>query len=144
MKIIQVVGLANSGKTSFIKLLIPALSLKGNVAVIKHLGDHEFFLEENKDTTDFFNSGAQVSIGIDDAKSVIAIRKNSLDDIILFLSQQKIDFVIIEGFKKRSFPKIVIGDLAIEKSVLINPTIDEVIDSLSLFEDFNSRGDSTE
>jgi molybdopterin-guanine dinucleotide biosynthesis protein MobB len=144
MKIIQIVGLANSGKTSFIKLLIPALSSKGNVAVVKHLGDHEFFLEEDKDTTDFFNTGAQMSIGIDAAKSVIAIRKNSLDDILTLLSLQKMDFVIIEGFKRRSFPKIVIGDLAIEKSVLVNPTIDKVINSLSLFEDFNSLGDSTE
>lgn len=144
MKIIQIVGVANSGKTSFIKKLIPVLSLKGNVAVVKHLGDHEFFLEEEKDTTNFFNTGAQISVGIDAAKSVIAIRKNSLDDILLLLSLQNIDFVIIEGFKEKSFPKIVIGDLAIEKSILINPTIDNVIDSLNMFEDFKPRGDSSE
>jgi molybdopterin-guanine dinucleotide biosynthesis protein MobB len=144
MKIIQIVGLANSGKTNFITHLIPALNTRGKVAVIKHLGDHEYFLEEEKDTTGFFNAGALVSVGIDAAKSVIAIRKNSLDNILLLLSLQGIDFVIIEGFKMRAFPKIVIGDLAIENSVLVNPTVDMVIDSLSLFEDFNLQADLPE
>ena len=51
------------------------------------------------------------------------------------------DFAVIEGFKQLSFPKIVIGDLIVEKSVLINPTVDEVIDSLALFDDFNKWAD---
>ena len=141
MKIIQIVGLANSGKTSFIKDLVPALSRKGKVAVIKHLGDHEYYLEEGKDTTGFFDAGAQISVGIDAHKSVIAIREQTLEDILLLLSHQEIDFAVIEGFKQLSFPKIVIGDLTVGKCILTNPTIDEVIDSLALFEDFNKSVD---
>jgi GTPase SAR1 family protein len=38
MKIIQIVGTSNSGKTTFIKNLIPELKKLGTVAVIKHLG----------------------------------------------------------------------------------------------------------
>ena len=48
MKIIQIVGHANSGKTSFIRDLVPALNRKGNVAVVKHLGDHEIILKTEK------------------------------------------------------------------------------------------------
>jgi molybdopterin-guanine dinucleotide biosynthesis protein MobB len=136
MKIIQVVGNSNSGKTTFIKNLIPELKKKGNVAVIKHLGDHTYNIEEGKDTTVFFNAGADISVGIDSDKAVAAIRKNTLDDVLGMLFDQKMDFAIIEGFKQRSFPKIVIGNLTADTSILTNPSVDEVISSLNLFENF--------
>lgn len=141
MKIIQVVGLANSGKTSFIRDLVPALGRKGNVAVVKHLGDHKYFLEDGKDTTIFFDAGAQISVGMDSHKSVVVIRKNTLEDILPLLSNLDMDFVVIEGFKRLSFSKIVIGDLDVNKKILTNPTINEVIDSLALFEDFDECAD---
>jgi molybdopterin-guanine dinucleotide biosynthesis protein MobB len=136
MKIIHVVGNSNSGKTTFIKNLIPELKKKGNVAVIKHLGDHTYNIEEGKDTTVFFNAGADISVGIDSDKAVAAIRKNTLDDVLGMLFDQEMDFAIIEGFKQRSFPKIVIGNLTADTSILTNPSVDEVISSLNLFENF--------
>jgi molybdopterin-guanine dinucleotide biosynthesis protein MobB len=136
MKIIQVVGSSNSGKTTFIKNLIPELKKLGNVAVIKHLGDHTYHIEEGKDTTLFFEAGVDISIGIDSDKAVVAIRKNTLEDIFGMLIDQGMDFAVIEGFKKRSFPKIVIGSLPVDKCILTNPAVSEVITSLSLFENF--------
>jgi len=138
MKIIQVVGLANTGKTTFIKELIPVLMNRGSVGVIKHLGDHDYQMEEGKDTTGFFDAGAAISVGIDAGKSIVAIRNNSLDDILLLFFQQGIDFAIVEGFKQRPFPRIVIGDLEIEGCVLRDPEVQDVIASLSKFKDFNS------
>jgi molybdopterin-guanine dinucleotide biosynthesis protein MobB len=136
MKIIQIVGNSNSGKTTFIKNLIPELKKKGNVAVIKHLGDHTYNIEEGKDTTVFFDAGADMSVGIDSHKAVAVIRKNTLDDVLGMLLDQGMDFAIIEGFKRRSFPKIVIGSLTADTSVLTNPSVNEVITSLNLFENF--------
>ena len=136
MKIIQVVGYSNSGKTTFIKNMIPELKKKGNVAVVKHLGDHTYTNEEGKDTTVFFNAGADISVGIDSDKAVAAIRKNTLDDVLGMLLDQHMDFAIIEGFKQRSFPKIVIGNLTADTTILTNPSVDEVISSLNLFETF--------
>jgi molybdopterin-guanine dinucleotide biosynthesis protein MobB len=136
MKIIQVVGRSNSGKTTFIKKLIPILKTQGHVAVIKHLGDHEFELEEGKDTTGFFDSGADISVGIDAHKSVAAIRNNSLESSLQLLFDQGIDFTIIEGFKQRAFPRIVIGNLETDQCVLTNPCPDEVLASINDFEDF--------
>ena len=136
MKIIHVAGLSNSGKTTFINDLIPALNKLGRVGVIKHLGDHEYALEGGKDTTGFFEAGAEISAGIDANKSIVAIRTTSLDTIMLLLFQQGIDFLVIEGFKQRSFPKIVIGDLEIEGCLFRNPTINDVIANLSRFEDY--------
>ena len=136
MKIIQVVGRSNSGKTTFIKQLIPKLKTHGRVAVIKHLGDHEFELEDGKDTTGFFDAGADISVGIDAHKSVAAIRNNSLESALRLLFDQGMNFAIIEGFKQRAFPRIVIGDLKTDQCVLTNPSPDEVLASLDAFEDF--------
>lgn len=136
MRIIQIVGRSNSGKTTFIRNLIPELKKKGNVAVIKHLGDHAYIFEEEKDTTVFFEAGADISVGIDTKKAVAAIRTTSLDQILCMLHDQAMDFAIIEGYKQRAFPKIVIGDLSAEKCILANPSIKDVVASLDLFENF--------
>jgi len=136
MKIIQVTGRANTGKTTFIKSLIPVLKTKGNVAVIKHLADHDFLLEEGKDTTGFFDAGAAISAGIDGHKSVVALQNNSLDAMLALLKGQGMDFVIIEGFKQHPFKKIVIGDLQVEGCILRNPAVDDVIASIGSFDTY--------
>ena len=137
MKIIQVVGSSGSGKTTFIRKLIPALKKQGTVAVVKHLGEHTFTIEEGKDTTVFFETGADISVGIDSHKAIAAIRKNTLEDVLRMLFNQGIDFAVIEGFKQKTYPKIVIGSITGENCILSNPTVNEVIRSLDLFEDFS-------
>ncbi len=136
MKIIQIAGRSNSGKTTFIRNLIPELRKRGKVAVIKHLGDHTYEIGEGKDTTVFFEAGADISVGIDAHKSVAVIRQDTLDEVLCMLLDQDMDFAIIEGFKQRTFPKIVIGDLTADNCVLTNPGIEEVVASLDLFENF--------
>jgi len=136
MKIIQVVGRSNSGKTTFIRNLIPELRKLGRVSVIKHLGDHDYHLEEGKDTTFFFEAGADIAVGIDAVKSVVTVRNNSLEDALRLLDGMGMNYTVIEGFKQHPFPKIVIGNLEIEKCVLINPTVNQVVTNLDLFEDY--------
>lgn len=136
MKIIQVSGRANTGKTTFIRQLIPVLKSRGRVGVIKHLGDHEFLIEDGKDTTLFFNDGADVSVGIDSNKSVVAFHTDSLDEMLRLLKRDGVDFAVIEGFKQRNFPKIIIGDLPSDSCILRNPTVGQVLTSLPLFEDY--------
>lgn len=136
MKIIQITGRSNTGKTTFIKNLIPELNKKGNVAVIKHLADHEYVLEKGKDTTGFYEAGAAISVGIDGDKSVVALRNNSLDAILRLLVEQGMDYVIIEGFKERRFKKIVIGDLQIEDCILRNPAVEDVLSSVDHFDTY--------
>lgn len=136
MKVIPVVGYSGSGKTRFIEELIPALNSRGEVAVIKHLGEHRYYLEEGKDTTRFFERGAVITAGVDDQKTVLTVRDYHLDRALGMLSDAGIQFAIIEGFKSAPYPKIVIGDLVIEGCVLRNPTTLEVIDSLSRFEEY--------
>ena len=110
----------------------------GAVAVIKHLGDHDYHLEEGKDTTHFFDAGAEITIGIDSHKSVVAIRNNTLENMLDLLLKQKIDYVVIEGFKQKPFPKIVIGSLTIDNCILTNPEVEKVIASLDHFADYSN------
>jgi len=136
MKIIQVSGRANTGKTTFIQNLIQLLKSRGRVGVIKHLGEHEYLLDEGKDTTIFFENGADISAGIDSHKSVIAIHTDNLDEMLRFFKNDGVDFAVLEGFKQRNFAKIIIGDLPSDTCVLRNPTVEQVISSLFLFEDY--------
>ncbi|PKL61572.1 MAG: molybdopterin-guanine dinucleotide biosynthesis protein B [Methanomicrobiales archaeon HGW-Methanomicrobiales-2] len=136
MKIIQIVGRSNTGKTTFIRSLIGALSSRGTVGAIKHLGHHGFRLEPGKDTTLYYESHAAISGGVDEEKSVIVRRENDLDSTLATLCNTGVEYAILEGFKTRPFPRVVIGDLPGENVVLRNPTIDEVIAALPEFEDY--------
>jgi molybdopterin-guanine dinucleotide biosynthesis protein MobB len=93
-------------------------------------------LENGKDTTGFFDAGADISVGLDADKAVLAIHNNDLDAMLDLLCTMGMAYVIIEGFKARSIPKIIIGDLASDPCVLRNPTVDQVLCSLDKFEDY--------
>lgn len=136
MKIIQIVGRSNSGKTTFIKNLIGALSARGTIGAVKHVGHHGFSLEPGKDTTIYYESHAAISSGVDEEKSVIIRRENDLDSTLQILCNAGVDYAILEGFKSLPFPRIVIGDLPGENVVLRNPTVDDVIAALPEFEDY--------
>jgi molybdopterin synthase catalytic subunit len=138
MKIIQFVGRSNSGKTTFIEALIRALKERGSVAAVKHLGHHRYALEEGKDTTKYAEAGAARAVGIDDVRAVTASQSSDLTAVLTDLCDAGIEYCIIEGFKTIPFPKVVIGDLESENVVLRNPTISEVIDHLSAFEEFQT------
>ena len=138
MKIIQIVGRSNTGKTTFIKSLIGALSTYGTVGAVKHLGHHGFSLEPGKDTTLYYESYAAISGGVDEEKSVIVRRENDLNSTLEILCNAGVEYAILEGFKSRSFPRIVIGDLESENVVLRNPTIEETIAALDRFEDYHT------
>jgi len=136
MKVIQIVGRSNAGKTTFIKSLIPALSAHGSVGVVKHLGHHGFVLEPGKDTTLYYESHAAISGGVDEDKSVLIRRENDLDSTLEILCNAGVEYAILEGFKTRLFPRVVIGDLSSENVVLRNPSVDEVLAALPEFEDY--------
>jgi molybdopterin synthase catalytic subunit len=137
VKVIQIVGRSNAGKTTFMKDLIRALSAYGTVGAVKHLGHHHGFqLEPGKDTTAYYESDAAISSGVDDEKSVFIRRENDLDSTLQVLCNAGIEYAVLEGFKARPFPRIVIGDLQSENVVLRNPSVDEVIAALPGFEDY--------
>lgn len=114
MKLIQVAGYSNSGKTTLIEKLIT--SLKGidmRVSVIKHHGHKNRLaaLDAGKDSARFRESGATGTTVV--AGHTVQMHFNheanwSIEDALKLQEFLNIDIVIIEGFKTEPFPKIVI------------------------------------
>ncbi|OPX66383.1 MAG: Molybdopterin guanine dinucleotide synthesis protein B [Methanoregulaceae archaeon PtaB.Bin009] len=134
MRVIHIAGVSGSGKTTFIRSLIPLLEQKGPTAVAKHLGHHCYSLEKGKDTTIFMEEGAHVSAGVDIEKTVVVARGLSFGDILPLLSSIGTEYLLVEGWKTQPLPKVAIGDLpGAAEVILSNPTTAEVIASLDLF-----------
>jgi len=134
MRVIHVAGVSGSGKTTFIRSLIPMLGQMGPTAVVKHLGHHSYSLEAGKDTTLFLEEGASASAGVDKEKAVVVVRGNTLREIFTLMSSIGTGYLLVEGWKTHPLPKVLIGDLpGATDVVLSNPTAGEVIDSLELF-----------
>ena len=115
------VAFSNSGKTTFLEKLIPALKSRGlRVAVIKHDG-HDFQLDkEGKDSWRITQAGADVTAIV--SKTHAAIMENRpvpLPDIVNRITD--VDLRIVEGGKYENWPKIMLYRLTAEKPMAADP-----------------------
>ncbi|AZK47424.1 molybdopterin-guanine dinucleotide biosynthesis protein B [Paenibacillus lentus] len=107
MAVMQIVGYKNSGKTTLIcKLLEIFSAMNLRVAVIKH-DVHGFEVDrEHTDTFRHRQSGAiATAITSPWRTAIIEEQETRLADLIQHFDHY--DMTIIEGFKKESYPKIV-------------------------------------
>ena len=112
MKILHVVGFKNSGKTTLISRWTRLLKAKGmTVAVLKHHG-HQSPLERPADHTDgvqYIDSGAHTSIVAGAGSAQILLNEEpSFAQLIEYVSINKPDVVLIEGFKNENKRKVVL------------------------------------
>lgn len=126
MRIINIIGHSNSGKTTLITKLVPLLAGVGTVATIKHMGHHTWELPAGKDTTVHFVGGSIVSAGIDAEKTVMSLRTTNVYEILDFYAWNGYDYAVVEGFKEEGFSCVVLGDLETENVVLRDVTFEEV------------------
>jgi molybdopterin-guanine dinucleotide biosynthesis protein B len=109
VSVVSIVGKSNSGKTTLIEKLIPALKRRGyRVGTIKH-DVHGFEMDkEGKDTYKHFHSGADAVL-ISSPKKMALIkrveRELPLDELVKQFYPD-MDIVITEGFKRLDKPKI--------------------------------------
>jgi molybdopterin-guanine dinucleotide biosynthesis protein MobB len=147
MRIINIVGHSNSGKTTMIAKLVPLLSAVGTVATIKHMSHHIWELPAGKDTTKHFIGGAVATAGIDEEKTVICFRVTDVYDILDFYAWKEYDYAVIEGFKEEEFSCVVLGDFAAEHVILRNAEVGEVFAMRDRFQVYVPRkgcsGDSS-
>ncbi len=111
MKIIQVVGYKNSGKTTLSTKLIEYFSNKGiNVASLKHHGHGGLPLGlEETDSAKHLKAGAVIS-GVEGDGMFQLTKQNSWDveEMLNFYRSLDTELVIIEGFKAHHYQKIVL------------------------------------
>lgn len=106
------VGRSNSGKTTIIERLIPALVREGyRLATIKHAG-HGFNMDtEGKDSWRHKQAGAQTVIVT--SKGSLAMYTDTdeevgIEQLRARYATQGIDLIIAEGWKSEGHPKIVV------------------------------------
>lgn len=109
MKIVSIVGKKNTGKTSLTVKVIEELTRRGyNVASIKHSHHTMEMDKENTDTWKHKQAGSNVVVGIG-STTFFNVRQEMDLNRLLFLIKHldDVDFVVIEGFKKYNYPKII-------------------------------------
>jgi molybdopterin-guanine dinucleotide biosynthesis protein MobB len=114
--VVSVVGWHNSGKTTFIERLVPALKARGlRVAVIKHSGGGFDLDHPGTDTWRLEQAGSDV-VAIVGANRFAMIEHREQEPVLEELVARLpagIDLVITEGFKRAATPKFEIVRSAI-------------------------------
>ncbi|WP_142332170.1 molybdopterin-guanine dinucleotide biosynthesis protein B [Bacillus toyonensis] len=109
--IIQIVGYQNSGKTTLVEKVVHALAeSEMKVATIKHHGHGGFPEVAQKDSERHRKAGAVVS-SVEGAGllSLSSLREEwSLQEIIRLYEFFEVDTILIEGYKKENYPKVVL------------------------------------
>ena len=106
--IAAVSGVKNSGKTTLLTKLIPALNARGlRTAVVKHDG-HSFDADrEGRDTCRLFEAGA-FGTAIFDGEKFQVVKRSAVtaEELIAFFPEA--DLILLEGFKESPLPKVEI------------------------------------
>ena len=110
--IIQVVGFQNSGKTTVITKLIQTLKGYGiKTVTIKHHGHGgKPVVAGEKDSTKHIKAGALASI-VEGAGGLLLQAENiesSLEDQIKLMQHFQPDVILIEGYKLKNYPKLLL------------------------------------
>lgn len=123
MHVVGFAGFSGSGKTTLVEQLIPALRLRGlRVSVIKH-AHHSFDIDHpGKDTWRHREAGAVEIVAASPRRLVVmreyeAEAEHDVHALIARLSAG-VDWVLVEGFKRSSLPKVEVWRAASGQPVI--------------------------
>jgi len=139
MRVINIIGHSNSGKTTLVTKVVPLLAKMGTVCTIKHMGHHIWELPPGKDTTVHFEAGASCGAGIDAEKTVLTLRGTDVYLILDFYAWMGYEYAVVEGFKEEGFSCAVLGDLVADNCILTDPTVEELFAARDLFDEYVPR-----
>ena len=114
MKVISVVGTKKTGKTTLVSALVRSLAGYGRVGTIKNMAGHPV---DRGDTKKHFDAGADVVIGLGQAKLKVTRDVGDLEAALIDLQAEGMDFVVVEGFKTSLLPKIVMADIDVPNAL---------------------------
>jgi molybdopterin-guanine dinucleotide biosynthesis protein MobB len=109
LPVVSVVGRSNTGKTTLLEGLLPALKGAGlRVAVVKHHHHTSSFDTPGKDTFRFAEAGADLVVGVSPVQVATFTREKGSDDLDSVIAQHCVgyDLVLTEGYKRGVYPKI--------------------------------------
>ncbi|WP_068781446.1 molybdopterin-guanine dinucleotide biosynthesis protein B [Paenibacillus sp. GM2] len=105
--VMQIVGYKDSGKTTLISRLLPLFShMKLRVAVIKH-DAHGFEIDHDGTDTYAFRRHGAAAIAITSPYRTALIEEQETSLMELIARFGGYDLILVEGYKREAFPKIV-------------------------------------
>ena len=124
MKVIAVVGTKKTGKTTLVEALVRSLAKHGKVGTVKNMVDHPV---DRGDTRRHFDAGADVVIGLGEARLLVRRDRGDLESALAELGREGMDYAVVEGFKNSSLFKIVMADIEVPNMVrrVRLPEVDE-------------------
>lgn len=132
---LPVLGLAawsGAGKTTLLTRLIPALKGRGaRIAVIKH-AHHQFDVDyPGKDSYRIRHSGADQTLVASTNRMALMVERHveaepDLGELLAWIKPERVDLVLVEGFRHLDFPKIEIHRPELGKPLLF-PNDENVI-----------------
>ncbi len=114
MKVISVAGTKKTGKTTLVTSLVAALAKHGKVGTIKNMAGHDV---DRGDTKRHYDAGADEVIGLGEARLKVTRERGDLDSALAELQADGVNYVLVEGFKHSTLPKIVMGDIEVTNAV---------------------------
>lgn len=136
MEVVGVVSkVSKSGKTLTVERLVGELKRRGyRVATVKHIPKEKFTIDrEGSDTWRHAIAGADLVVGLSSDETAFLVKEGkSLHETLAEIEKLgSYDFVIVEGFKKESFPRIVAVRSAGEAEELLDDSTIAVVGALS-------------
>mgnify|MGYP002402386010 CR=1 FL=1 len=110
MRIVQVVGYKNAGKTTLVCELVRALTADGRKTGTLKRDAHDHDPEpEGTDTWKIRRAGAAATAIVSPSRTGWVLEQPTpLEELISVMEARGIDDLIVEGFKEASFPKIAL------------------------------------
>ncbi len=140
MKVISVVGTKKTGKTTLVAALVASLAKHGKVGTIKNMAGHDV---DRGDTKRHFDAGADVVIGLGEACLKVTRGRGDLAFALAELERDGVDYVVVEGFKHSSLPKIVMADINVTNIVrrvrlaqVDETQVEELVETVRGMEDY--------
>ena len=144
MKVIAVVGTKKTGKTTLVEALVRSLAKHGKVGTVKNMVDHPV---DRGDTRRHFDAGADVVIGLGEARLLVRRDRGDLESALAELEREGMDYAVVEGFKNSSLFKIVMADIEVPNMVrkVTLPEVNvalvaELIEMILKMEDYKTTG----
>jgi molybdopterin synthase catalytic subunit len=144
MKVIAVVGTKKTGKTTLVEALARSLAKHGRVGTVKNMVDHPV---DRGDTKRHFDAGADVVIGLGEARLLVRRDRGDLESALAELEREGMDYAVVEGFKNSSLSKIVMADIEVSNVVrrvrlseVDEALIAELVEMVMGMEDYKTVG----
>lgn len=122
--VVSFVAKSGSGKTTFLEQLLPELAARGlRVGVLKHHGHPTPFDVPGKDTYRLAQAGASVVVGVCSVQVAVYRQEDGSRDLepIIARDLADTDLVLIEGYKRGTYPKIEVHRREHDPELLCHP-----------------------